>query len=460
MRRPDYLRTLAFILLIIALACFVVSITLLAHQRAWVDAAAYLLPIAVVLAAIGLCILRVKNRIHPCIKKHHVTTIDIPTVLRSINEGVPFSITLGKEALDLLVHQEPLGDENGEIIEITNEGEILRRRGSADITYVGRVVDAEEKNEVRFTITSNTLTGYVLHGSDWWFVEPLRLFRIDADPSEYLVYRTSDLRFELKLEDDTVPIKVEQFDSGSLPDGSGYLSSSPSSTSTSSGHVVGPSIGIALVADKEYSQAAAWTGSLWYQHQSSVLHNVNGLYKANLGCWFTPKVWILNYPGLTDCNASTLLDDLEKVVENAWGDLRLLQTRKTMGTEVAHLTSGKNLDGNTLGIAWQPGVYSLSQHQLIWIGGGGGFGGPPNLAFQNMMIMAHELGHNLNAAHGEADEWCVSHFIWCWDYERSLMWPTFYDDNNAWISDGSKNASHNNRKRINTNLAGQRNRNY
>lgn len=166
----------------------------------------------------------------------------------------------------------------------------------------------------------------------------------------------------------------------------------------------------------------------------------------------------MSYKDLKNTNAKKLLGDLESVVKKHWGDLRLKKTRQNTNSEVAHLTSGKYLDGKTLGIAWEPGVYGLSQHSLFWIGGGGG-GGAPNLSFKNMMIMAHELGHNFYALHEDADKWCVAHFLWCWDYERSLMWPTFYSDNNDWISDGSRNKNHNNRNRIKHNIANQRDQN-
>jgi hypothetical protein len=77
-----------------------------------------------------------------------------------------------------------------------------------------------------------------------------------------------------------------------------------------------------------------------------------------------------------------------------------------------------------------------------------------------MMVAAHELGHNFNGAHEEADEWCVAHFIWCWDYVRTLMWPTYYDDNVSRFSDGSRNAAHNNVERVSTNMTSGRNVNF
>ena len=70
-----------------------------------------------------------------------------------------------------------------------------------------------------------------------------------------------------------------------------------------------------------------------------------------------------------------------------------------------------------------------------------------------MMVTAHELGHNFNAYHELADEWCVFSFIGiCFDHERSIMWPTFYNDNQPRFSDGSRNPAHNNVKQIDDNM--------
>jgi hypothetical protein len=462
MRRQSFWLVLGVGALVIGLTAIMVSLLAIALGYGWGPGL-----IGVILCGLALIILAVflllrANRIHPCVKRYFVTSLDTIDIMHKVDRGVPFSITIGKDTVQIRVEPDQILDEDTIIIEEHRQGEPSRRTLGKSPTFAGSVVDTEGKSDVRLFITKDVLAGYVLHAGSWWFVEPMRRFRIDANPSDYVVYRTRDLRFKLNLEDDEVPIKEEQFSPNNIPDGAGYLPDSSSSTPvpTPTAHTVGPSIGIALVADGEYYDITKWLGGQWYQEQLAVLNVVNGLFKKNLGCWFIPRVFICSRNDMPSCNASRLLDQLEDCVKKLWADLRPVQNRISKGTEVAHLTSGKNLDGSTLGIAWRPGVYSLSQHQLFWIGGGGGFGGPPNLMFENMMIMSHELGHNFNGVHVEADKWCVSHFIWCWDYERSLMWPTFYDDNNAWISDGSKNANHKNRQRMNRDMQSGRNRNF
>ena len=77
-----------------------------------------------------------------------------------------------------------------------------------------------------------------------------------------------------------------------------------------------------------------------------------------------------------------------------------------------------------------------------------------------MMLAAHEIGHNFDGLHQEADIWCVFSFIWCWDFVRTIMWPEFFDDNQDFFSDGTRVSTHDNRKRIATNKSTGRNVNF
>lgn len=77
-----------------------------------------------------------------------------------------------------------------------------------------------------------------------------------------------------------------------------------------------------------------------------------------------------------------------------------------------------------------------------------------------MLIAAHEIGHNFDSDHDEADRWCVAHFIGCVDYVRTLDWRTIYADSVDRFSDGSRTAGHNNQQRISTNMATGRNQNF
>lgn len=406
-------------------------------------ARAAILVVALLLLLFGAWALVIARRPHPHMRRHTVVRLSIADIAERARAGEPFELPLGKTPIEVVVRPQPvtaesapiIGGRAGERVDSSVQPTVL----DDVVTFAGEARGARD-SEVRLTITDSWLRGYILTKDDWWFIEPLRKFRIEAGFDEYVAYRTRDLRFKLEFGDDYKPRKVE----------AGAGSSNPP-------HRVNPIVPIAMVHDEQYSWQA---GGRPYDYQRALINEVNGLYRRQLGSEFRISVFIWTVNWLTSTSADRMLDQVEDVVRAVWTDLRPVANRRSHDTEVAHATTGKDLDGNTLGIAWQPGVYGLSQQQLIWIGGGGLFGGPPNLAFQNMMVAAHELGHNFNAAHEEADEWCVAHFIWCWDNRRTLMWPTFYDDNVDRFSDGTRNTSHNNAQRVSTNMTSGRNVNF
>lgn len=398
--------------------------------------------IALLLLLFAAAAFVVGRRPHPSMRRHSVVRLSLTDIEAHARAAEPFDLPLGASTVKVTLRPNAVTTDKAVVVGGRRgaEGPAEEARPVTDlITFAGTAAGARD-SQVRLTITDSWLSGYVLTDEDWWFIEPLRKFRQEAALDEYVVYRTRDLRFRLEFGNDFKPRKVEGAASGG----------------TNPPHRVNPIVPVAMVHDEQYSWQAFGAP---YDQQRALINDINGLY-SRIGVEFRISVFIWTVNWLTSTNAETMLDQVEDAVKNLWTDLRRVTNRRSFGTEVAHATTGKELDGKTLGVAWQPGVYGLSQNQLIWVGGGGLFGGPPNLAFQNMMIAAHELGHNFNAAHEEADEWCVSHFIWCWDNVRTLMWPTYYDDNVPRFSDGSRNASHNNANRVSTNMATGRNANF
>ena len=387
--------------------------------------------LGVVLLLAASWALRIGLRPHPHMRRHAVVRLS-PGRLRALaRSGEPFELPLGRsESVTVVVRPAGITADAAELIVARAGEEPGRRPVAEDPTFAGSVV-GREGSVVRLTITDAWLQGYVRTASDWWFVEPLRKFRLDAEFDEYVVYRTRDLRFKLEFGDDFKPRKVEQGGAGGVEPP----------------HRVNPIVPICMVHDEDYSSQAAGNP---YDHQRALINDVNGIYAA-IGCEFRITVFIWTVNWLTSTKADRMLDQVEDVVRSVWTDLRQVANRRSHNTEVAHATTGKNLDGNTLGIAWQPGVYGISQQQP---------GGQGSLAFQNLMIAAHELGHNFDGSHDEGDEWCVAHFIWCWDFVRTIMWPTIYGDSVPRFSAGDRDPSHNNEQRISTNMASGRNGNF
>ncbi|MEO8383348.1 MAG: M12 family metallo-peptidase [Acidobacteriota bacterium] len=364
---------------------------------------------------------------HPDILKSQVVTLDAGAIERNAQSSTPFDLVLGDVHFTLVLAPAPLFPKGGLPVFEVFKGGVTKRIVGAEITYAGDVVGEDPKStEARFAISRGVLDGYVLSSAGWYFIEPLSRFDAKAGRDQYLVYATRDLDFALPYGDDGVILDTvidwTTADDGRIP--------------------------VAMVADSIYISLSGESFT-FDERQAALLNKVNGIYHDQTGRDFKMQAAVGDNAGLhlTSTDAPTLLDKI-------WPFLQIFGGLSALQSEVAHLTTAKNLDGNTLGIAFIGGRTGLSQQAVVFAGGGGGGGGTAaRLSFQNMMVAAHELGHNFNGEHGEADKWCVTSVLICLDYERTIMWPTFFDDNNARFSDGTRDPNHNNRRRIRDNMA-------
>lgn len=159
---------------------------------------------------------------------------------------------------------------------------------------------------------------------------------------------------------------------------------------------------------------------------------------------------------------SELLDSVLPAFAAANMDITVPAVRVARNVSTSFLTSGKppeptgGLGGHILGIANLPGISGMAFMDLSLSVGSdviitGGIAGGPN-EWQNFMVMAHELGHNYNAAHAEADEFCRFFFLFCWNPARTIMWPAYSFRSSPEFSRGLIDGGHNNRRRLRANL--------
>lgn len=372
---------------------------------------------------------------HPAVKQHWRNRFDVDQIRRSAETAEPFALRAGPSTFEITVRPEPVFAEGAEVVVLDDNGESERFPVESVTTFAGSVA-GDPESEVRLSILGRTLEGYVKCRGEWWFIDSMRRFDRAARADDHLVYRPTDLVFREHFGQDGKRARGDA-EGGGVP------------------YRTNPHIGLAVWADLEFRSQADVIGANWWDVQASLINKVNGIFRREVGATFGVRAFVIHIGSvLSSSNADTLLDQFGMRVRAFHGDLREVEVRRRTDIEAAHLTTGKNLDGRTLGIAWQPGAWSLSQQQLYYIGGGGGlfgdlFGGP-NLSYKNLLTAAHELGHNFNGDHDAAKEICVSHFIVCWDHERTLMWPTLYSDNRDEFSNGNDD-------RVGENLNGGRN---
>lgn len=360
----------------------------------------------------------------PAVRKLWFTRLDPPRLRAEAEAERRITLPIGGHAVELDVRPVLVLDGPVEVVEIDERGGETRSEVDALPTYIGAVGG---RDVARLTITDRSVTGYVHLGSDWWFIDPLQGWR-GAGDHEYGVYKTSEVFFRH-------PVQFDSLDGEFIP-----IEGEPR-------HSAGPEIGIAMWADASYETQVGYLGLSWWEAQAALINDLNGVYQEELGVQFRIRRFTLDHRSspLSSDNAETLLNQFGQSVRNRVGDLRQVAVRESTGIEIAHLTTARNLDGSTIGVAWKPGVWSLSQQRISV-----SFSGIRNLTYENLLLACHEIGHNFNGDHDAAEEFCVTEFIICLDHERTIMWPVLYSDNRDDFSDE-------NDQRITSNMAFGRN---
>lgn len=343
---------------------------------------------------------------YPNITKSHVVSLDAKTIEADANNGTPFELVLGETKVTVALLPSPVWPEEGLTLhEIGKDGSVAKRVVQGNITYAGDVLGEDPAaSEARFTIARGVLEGYVLSDTGWWFIEPLSRFEPKAGPEEYLVYAAHDTDFAAEYPDDgTKGDRI--YDPPVFAD---------------------PRIRVALVADKEYLDQRG-PGGEWLDSWATLVNSLSGIYKDQFGREIISRNGIVDLYGtfLTSTDPATLLAQLDQSVAIV-GGLSALES------QIAHLTTGKEMNGNVYGKGHRPGDTGWTQQSTT-------------LAFRNMILAAHVIGLNFGARHDNADRWCaVPGSLFCPFYRQTIMWPAFTNGAVPRYSDGTRDPDHDN----------------
>jgi hypothetical protein len=255
-----------------------------------------------------------------------------------------------------------------------------------DRLYTGTVRDVPT-GWARLSRIDGQWTGLIHDGGTLWFVDPAsrhaalaaaRGLRSDAT----IVYRTDDLDLP------------EGFDEGAVGE----------SVSTHLGAAAGLPLPlpmgvprylkVTLVLDTEFR---AVHGAAAPSVAASILNGVDGLYRAQTAV----QVSLHHLLALDD--NGTLTASAPTDLLNAFTDF--VRESGTPFAGLSHLLSGKDFDGNTVGLAWVGAVCDSN-------GFASGINQMTLGAAGNSAVLAHEIGHNFNAAHDSDGNACpASGFI-------------------------------------------------
>ena len=368
------------------------------------------------------------DSIHPDLKQSKVITLDVAAIERNAQSGEPFELVLGDKALSVVLMPDPIWPEEGlTILELQKDGSTTKSVVQGNITYSGEVVGEDPTlGDARFTIVNGVLVGSVRTAAGSWFLEPLARFDPKADKSQHVVYAAHDAGIDIDFGGDAVRSNV-------VYDPNPPVRCPPKDDR----------IAVAMASDREYI-AIPHVLNFW-QRQTVLLHEINWVFQLQFSKQFRLSLVMSdsNNHFLQSTNAGTLLGELDDLVD-PWLHFNPSQQ---LCSDLVHLTTGKELGGDTYGKANQPGKTSLTQQTR---------GNDEFLYLQNYIVVAHEIGHNFDAIHQEAVQWCEPipedpfHCRW----KQTLDWEAFNAVRNVpYVSDGTYGECKNNEQRMKAYMA-------
>jgi len=245
--------------------------------------------------------------------------------------------------------------------------------------YKGNVV-GDGESRVSGTIIDGAFSGSIIVGDEYWGVQPLTEAFPDADPDTYVVYESDETYQGLWHcgVDDNVIAHPRDVEAPAGPIGGGLKVAE-----------------LAFDADFElFSQDFGSNEQAVIDFIETRTAGVNAIYEAEVGITHVITEIIVrtnvNDP-YTTSNPSSLLGQFQ----NHWNS-----QQQGVQRDVAHLWTGKNLQGGVIGIAFLNGVCSTFQ----------GYGLSERFTSNSLLLnclMAHELGHNWSANHCDGTQGCA-----------------------------------------------------
>ncbi len=251
-------------------------------------------------------------------------------------------------------------------------------------------IEGSPDSWVRLARVGEALHGMMWDGAELYVIEPARAVErfmvapVHGGPASTTVYRLSDTQSNLGAKFCTVltpgeePTPLDAYQSLV-----GELKQSAALAAVLTGEMQ-----VALLGDSDF----AADHPLDAQGVALVrMNSVDGIFSDQVGVRLTVST-VTIFDGATDPFTSTtgaedLIDELSAYKSNAANGIS--------SSGVAHLMTGRDLDGTTVGIAFLSSICSPSFGVSLSMGGGG-------LEISEMnaiLVAAHEFGHNFGAPH-------------------------------------------------------------
>jgi Metallo-peptidase family M12/Calx-beta domain/Reprolysin family propeptide/Bacterial pre-peptidase C-terminal domain len=249
--------------------------------------------------------------------------------------------------------------------------------------------------QVRLSLTEKGIEGAIITKEKRYFLQPAQAISKDARADEFVFYDGADLEKEAGTCAVTLADEIAAQEESTKTAAADVIDSE-----LASGPVSGlPTLKIARIAtDADAEYVTAFGGASQANTQiANILNFVDGIYQVEIGVTFQivqQNAWAdQNTDPYTTTAPSALLGEFR----NYWNANFQSGGSNAPVRSLAHLFTGKDLDGGVIGIASlgvvcrSPSLaYGLSQRFPIT---------GLSITAQTVVLTAHEIGHNFSAAH-------------------------------------------------------------
>ncbi|MET0648322.1 MAG: M12 family metallo-peptidase [Pyrinomonadaceae bacterium] len=317
-------------------------------------------------------------------------TLDPAAVLRSAREGGSVTLQTARGAFDLEVEPFDVRSDNYRAVAAGAGGVMTELARTPSNSWRGRV-RGQEGTFVRLYLDGEKVSGIIITPAETFYVEPARDLSAAAGSKDFVFYELASVKpTDAVCEERTLAGKVT-----AQAAGAGLSAKASGATRPPADEIFGPraQVDIATEADFEYAQFNGGNTTTTNNDILSIMTQVDGIYEANLGVDVRvvfQRVWLTNNDPYEALDAGELLDELTDAYDDTFGTNGTPPSR-----DLVHLFTGKELDGNTIGIAWTGALcdspafsYGLSQSKSFGL-----------VTAQRVALTAHEVGHNFGAHH-------------------------------------------------------------
>ena len=275
-----------------------------------------------------------------------------------------------------------------QLLTVGDNGQIDSVEPPSPNTYKGILLGRPD-TRVAATIDGEGICALIrLENGKIWCIQPIEHEASASDPSIYVVFSTDDIEPDdrscgvTELRGDALSLlgDLDQFDET-------FLSATQPGSSIAE---------LSLDADFEFYQKNGSSVSSTMKDVEEVINAVNVIYERDTQI-FHEIGTILVRTTAADPYSSTSASGLLNQFSSEWN-----QNQQNIRRDVAHLMTGKDINGSTIGFALlgvicsRSSAYGLSESRFT-----------SNFA-RRVGLTAHELGHNWNANHCNCNIMCSS----------------------------------------------------